>query len=102
MIRIKNSMALLLMFSCIACMNKEAENNTENPQAKKNGIYSFRIANLTFEVDAKAGGRVSTFKIDDKDFLSGKNINSDNWGSTFWPSPQSAWGWPPLAELDNL
>src|SRR5262249_8807897 len=22
-------------------------------------------------------------------------------GSTFWPSPQSAWGWPPVAELDH-
>ena len=24
-----------------------------------------------------------------------------NYGSTFWPSPQTAWGWPPVAEIDH-
>jgi hypothetical protein len=27
--------------------------------------------------------------------------NSNNFGATFWPSPQSAWGWPPIAAIDN-
>jgi hypothetical protein len=102
MINIKNSALLFLLFSGIACTNKPSEAQTEKPVAGKNGVYSFQIANLTFEVDAKSGGRVSAFKIDGKDFLSGKNINPDNWGSTFWPSPQSDWGWPPIPEVDNL
>lgn len=25
----------------------------------------------------------------------------DNQGSTFWPSPQDEWGWPPSTQLDN-
>jgi hypothetical protein len=99
---IKNSLGLLLVFSCLACSRQESEAQKEKPVKKENGIYSFQVANLTFEVDAKSGGRVSAFKIDGKDFLSGKNINPENWGSTFWSSPQSAWGWPPPAELDKL
>jgi hypothetical protein len=66
-----------------------------------NGIYSIELFNLKFEVDAKAAGRISSFKLDGKEFLSGKQVNPDNWGSTFWPSPQSAWGWPPSEELDK-
>jgi hypothetical protein len=27
--------------------------------------------------------------------------NANNFGATFWPSPQSAWGWPPIAAIDN-
>jgi hypothetical protein len=34
--------------------------------------------------------------------LTGPDVEPDNFGSTFWPSPQSAWDWPPPAELDKL
>jgi hypothetical protein len=27
--------------------------------------------------------------------------DAGNFGSTFWPSPQTAWGWPPLPEIDH-
>jgi hypothetical protein len=102
MMIIKNSAALILIFFSLACSRRESQTQKEKLISKENGTYSFQVANLTFEVDAKTGGRISAFKIGGKDFLSGKNINPDNWGSTFWPSPQSAWGWPPMAELDNL
>jgi hypothetical protein len=102
MISIKRLAVLILLFFCLACSKKENQSEEEKPVSKENGIYSFKAANLTFEIDAKAGGRISAFKIGDKNFLSGKNINPDNWGSTFWPSPQSAWGWPPMAELDKM
>ncbi len=29
----------------------------------------------------------------------GPDVEPDNFGSTFWPSPQSAWDWPPPAEI---
>ena len=71
------------------------------PISKQNGIYALQIKNLYVEVDSKNGGRISSFKIEEEEFLSGVNANADNWGSTFWTSPQSAWGWPPSDEIDK-
>jgi len=71
------------------------------PAEKANGIYTLQINIITAEVDSKNGGRVSAFKIGNTEFLSNKTVNADNWGSTFWPSPQSAWGWPPSEQLDK-
>ncbi|MFL5728575.1 MAG: DUF4380 domain-containing protein [Cytophagaceae bacterium] len=104
MINLKNSILFLFLLTGFGCTKKEAETKIEEPAPadKGNGIYSFSTGNLTFEVDAKSGGRISAFKLDSSDFLSGKKINADNWGSTFWSSPQSAWGWPPSSEIDKL
>ncbi|MBC7389057.1 MAG: hypothetical protein H7329_07600 [Opitutaceae bacterium] len=66
------------------------------------GRYSFNFKGTYFEVDPKSGGRISSFKIKNKELLytdtTGKN---NNWGSTFWPAPQSVWGWPPHDTLDS-
>ncbi len=68
---------------------------------EKDGKYSIRIQNQILEIDPAAGGRITSLKIDGKDFLTGKEVNDFNWGSTFWNSPQSDWDWPPSAEIDN-
>ena len=47
------------------------------------------------------GGRITYLSIDGRNFLTDSAVNSDNWGSTFWPSPQSYWNWPPPASWDN-
>jgi hypothetical protein len=90
----------LLLFVTVAC-NLDKEPASAKPTDKGNGIFSFIVNNLGFEVDLKSGGRISSFKLNGKEFLSGKQVNPDNWGSTFWPSPQSAWGWPPSEEIDK-
>ncbi|HEY6528364.1 MAG TPA: DUF4380 domain-containing protein [Cellvibrionaceae bacterium] len=52
---------------------------------------------LTLAVDAATGGRITEFSYQGKNSLfAGKPA----WGSTYWPSPQSSWGWPPPAVLD--
>jgi len=104
MLTFKNTTTFLCLMASLACTSKLSEIKTEagTPIDKGNGIYSIQTGNLTFEIDAKSGGRVSAFKLNDKDFLSGKNVNPENWGSTFWSSPQSAWGWPPSDEIDKL
>jgi hypothetical protein len=102
MINFKNSILLLIILASLACTNKESKTETVKPIDKGKGIYSFQVANLTFEVDAETGARVSAFKLNGKDFLSGKDVNPDNWGSTFWSSPQAPWGWPPSEEIDKL
>jgi len=43
------------------------------------------------------GGRIVSFKLNDQESLVQEGIQV---GSTFWPAPQSLWGWPPPKVLD--
>ncbi len=64
-------------------------------------VYTFTFDKTVFAVDAAKAGRIVTFSLAGKNILTAaKNSQDNNWGSTFWPSPQSAWNWPPPAELD--
>lgn len=65
------------------------------------GRYLFRFGRWSLIVDPVVGGRVESFAIDGRDILSGPGVNEENWGSTFWPSPQAAWGWPPPPQIDR-
>jgi len=69
---------------------------------EQRGKYVFEFANLGFEVDPRLGGRITAFRIDGRNFLSGPDVHADNHGSTFWTSPQVDWDWPPVAEIDSL
>jgi hypothetical protein len=71
-----------------------------SPIDKGSGILVFNFNGLYFEADSKNAGRISAFALDGKNMLSSKEINATNWGTSLWPSPQSAWGWPPSKELD--
>jgi hypothetical protein len=53
------------------------------------------------EIDAATGGRVTALRLGGRNLLSEPAADASNYGSTFWPSPQSAWGWPPLADIDH-
>jgi len=44
------------------------------------------------------GGRIMSFKSNEQESLVQKGIQI---GSTFWPAPQSLWGWPPPKDLDE-
>ncbi|MBC6904468.1 DUF4380 domain-containing protein [Saccharophagus sp. K07] len=49
-------------------------------------------------VDPNFGGHIIEYSINGKNSLV---ENKPAIGSTFWPSPQSTWGWPPLHALDK-
>jgi Domain of unknown function (DUF4380) len=53
------------------------------------------------EIDAATGGRVTALRLGGRNLLTEPAADGGNYGSTFWPSPQTAWGWPPLAEIDH-
>src|SRR4051812_23332426 len=53
------------------------------------------------EVDPAAGGRITALRLGARNLLTGPEIDAGNYGSTFWTSPQSDWGWPPVAEIDH-
>lgn len=56
---------------------------------------------LTLEVDAALGARVTAFCLGGHNVLAGADAHPDNFGSTFWTSPQTDWGWPPVVALDS-
>ena len=65
--------------------------------------YALAFANTRFEVDAHVGGRITEFSVNGQNALLGLSDLGDwtNGGSTFWTSPQAAWGWPPDPTLDR-
>lgn len=92
----------LLLISVMCTSEKKSEKSKlVKPAEKTQGVYSLNVHDVYFEVDANSGGRISSYKIGSDEVLSGKKVNADNWGSTFWTSPQSAWGWPPSANIDK-
>jgi hypothetical protein len=71
------------------------------------GRYVFRMGEVELEVDPAIGGRITRFSLSGQNVLTGPEVVSSGegttpnmWGSTFWTSPQSAWGWPPEVAID--
>lgn len=67
----------------------------------RDGKYTLTLGELTFEVDARVGGRITTFSLAGHNVLTSAAVNGENWGATLWTSPQSAWNWPPPAAYDT-
>ncbi len=67
----------------------------------KGTVYSYAFGDTVFAVDAAKAGRIVTFSLGGKNILTAaKDAGDNNWGSTFWTSPQSDWNWPPPSEMD--
>lgn len=62
------------------------------------GLFCLQEAALKLCVDANMGGHVVEFSIEGDNALA---TQGPEVGSTFWPSPQQAWGWPPPNTLDK-
>ncbi|HKO46133.1 MAG TPA: hypothetical protein VJV79_00330 [Polyangiaceae bacterium] len=66
------------------------------------GKYSLSLGSTYLELDPANGARMTALRVGGS---SGPNLLADsaatgqvdNWGSTFWPSPQN-WAWPPTDE----
>lgn len=86
---------MLVAASCIGgTLSAQTITNNEN------GRYSLRVGNVTMTVDASKGGKIVSYKYDDKEILSQTRM-PNSFGSTFWTSPQSEWNWPPVPEYDT-
>jgi hypothetical protein len=64
-------------------------------------FFVLTLDDVRLEVDAARGGRITALRLGDRNLLSGAEVDAINYGSTFWTSPQSAWGWPPVREIDD-
>lgn len=65
--------------------------------------FSLEFGSTCFRVDPSVGGRITEFSALGENVLCPLDDLGDwtNGGSTFWTSPQSAWGWPPNAVVDR-
>lgn len=64
------------------------------------GLYEIRLADQVMRIDATCGARIISFTCGGQELLSSSEVNSLNYGSTLWLSPQK-WGWPPPEILDR-
>lgn len=62
---------------------------------------SVKSGRLALTVLPECGARVSQLTFDGRELLSGPEAHPDNWGATYWTSPQADWGWPPVVEVDS-
>jgi hypothetical protein len=67
----------------------------------RGGRHILEIGELALEIDPAVGARITGFSLAGRNLLTGPEVDPGNYGSTFWTSPQSAWGWPPVPEIDN-
>ncbi len=65
-------------------------------------LHTLGFDDVTMDVDAALGGRVTALRLGGRNLVIGPDVDPDNFGSTFWTSPQAAWGWPPVPEIDHL
>ena len=69
------------------------------------GIFVLEFGDTYFEVHSALGGRVIQYAraavpmLVTRDQVAGDAAN--NFGSTFWTSPQSTWNWPPPTAIDS-
>jgi hypothetical protein len=90
----------LIFFLLISLQSKAEAQLQDSLVIMCNGTYSISSGNSNMAIDPAGGGRVVSFKLNDYEFLTGKDIHEKNYGSTFWSSPQSYWNWPPPPVLD--
>jgi 6-phosphogluconolactonase len=63
---------------------------TPNPE-KQGGQTTLNSKNLSITVDGNVGARVTSLKLNGKEYLNLKTGEEKNYGSTFWLSPQDKW-----------
>ncbi len=64
----------------------------------RNGVYQFSSDGLSMSVDMQHGGRIVSFMVQGREIL---HTSGEMSGSTFWPSPQQTWDWPPPEQIDS-
>lgn len=66
---------------------------------RKNFVIGF--GEHALEVDPADGGRIVGFSLHGQSVVVPREESPEAYGSSFWPSPQSDWNWPPPLALDK-
>lgn len=64
--------------------------------------YRIEFGSCAVEVDPYDGGRIIEFSLDGRSVIVPVTESPEAYASSFWPSPQSDWSWPPPVEFDKL
>ena len=62
--------------------------------------FVIKAGNVTMTVSAKEGGKIMSYKYGETEMISQLRMQNQ-YGSTFWTSPQKEWNWPPVTEFDR-
>ncbi len=89
--RLKKSAAALGLSALLATANGLADDTSI--QLSKGSLH--------LALDPAYGGRITELRFGDQDLLALPQPGGNNFGSTFWLSPQSLWNWPPVPEHDS-
>ena len=74
--------------------------NAQTVSGSADDGFQVKAGNVTMTVSAKEGGKIMSYKYDDKEMLSQLRMQNQ-YGSTFWTSPQKECNWPPVTEFDR-
>ena len=74
--------------------------NAQTVRGSVDGGFEIRVGKVTMKVSAKEGGKIMSYKYGDQEMLSQLRMQNQ-YGSTFWTSPQKEWNWPPVNEFDR-
>lgn len=105
-IRISSASVIALLIT--SCSNdkpvEKVSDQPINPVTVKtdSSLHEISFANINVTISQEKAARILSFQVDGKDMLTSPSINENNWGTSFWTSPQSAWGWPPSRQIDQL
>lgn len=74
----------------------------KEPVEQSDGTFVYEFGNVRFVIGPKDGARILEFSYSGENVL--PKLDADNWGSTFWTSPQASWNagtWPPEAIINT-
>ena len=74
--------------------------NAQTVSGSADDGFEIKAGNVKMKVSAKEGGKIMSYKYDDTEMLSQLRMQNQ-YGSTFWTSPQKEWNWPPVTEFDR-
>ena len=92
----KRLLTLLFMVAAIGSTSASAATQQDD----QTGKYDLKNGHLSMTIDAAKGGKILSFKYDDREIISQLRW-PEAFGSTFWTSPQKEWNWPPVKEFDK-
>ncbi len=93
--------AALLHHACSVKRHQErSQSKAVTCQRVPGGGYVLRVHNISLGVDPDAGGKVTSFKLGDKEQLTPSTVHPKYYGSTLWISPQNVWSkpWPRILD----
>jgi len=66
----------------------------------EDGKWQVISGDVTMVIDANAGGKIMSYQKNGKEMIHQSRV-PNQFGSTFWTSPQKEWNWPPVPEIDS-